>query len=106
MSILITMRQIASPIYFPMVKSEKVLSKTFYTMYFRQMQQQRLSHGVWNKSTMVHTTPKSDSGFRKTRTTICLNLSCGRATYIFIFMFLYTEDRHVDVIPFLFYISA
>ena len=32
-------------------------------------------------------------------------VSYGRDTYLFYFTFLYTNDFHADVIPFLFYIS-
>ena len=87
MSILKTMMQISSPSYFPLVKIEKVLSETFYTMSFRRTQRRRLSHGLWNNTMMLHTTPKSNSGCRTIRTTICWSSSCGRATFLFILCF-------------------
>ena len=71
MSILITIRKISSPSYFLPVKSEKVLSKTFYTIFLRQTQRRRLSHGVCTKTIVVHTTPRSDIGCTTIQTTIC-----------------------------------
>ena len=87
MSILMTMRQISSPSYFPPVKSEKVLSKTLYTISFRGTHWRLLSHGVWTNTMIVCTTPKIDSGCRTIRTTICWILSFGRATFIFLLYF-------------------
>ena len=87
MSILMTMRHISSPSYFPPVKSENVLSETFYTISFIQTQRRRLSHGVWNNTMMVYTTPKSDNRCRTIRTTIYFRSSCGSATFIFILCF-------------------
>ena len=52
-------------------EKRKYFSETFYTIYFRRMQRRHLLHGVWNKTMMVHSTPKNDSQCRKIRTTIC-----------------------------------
>ena len=89
MSILMKMRQISSPSNFPPVKSEKILSETFYTISFRKTQQRRLSHGVWTKTMIVYTTPKNKSGCRTIRSTIFWISSCGRATFLFILCYIY-----------------
>ena len=87
MSILMKTRQISSPSYFTPVKNEKVFSETFYTISFRRMQRRQLSHMVYTKTTMIHTTHQSDSVCRNIRTTICWSSSCGRATFLFILRF-------------------
>ena len=106
MWILMKTRQIFSPSYFPPVKTRKVLSETFYTISFRRMQQRRLSHGVWTKTMMVHTTPQSEIGCRTILTTIYWRSSCGRANFLFILCFYIVKIGMSTWYLFLLYISA
>ena len=87
MSILMTMRQISSPMYFPPAKIKMFLSKNVCTISFRRTHRRRMLHGVWTKEMMVCTTPQSDNGYRTIRTTICWSLSCGHSKYLYIFIF-------------------
>ena len=96
-SILMTMRQITSSSYFPLVKSEKVLSENFYTIYFRQTQRRRLSHGVRNKTIMVHITQKWQWVWNDPNHYL-LELVMWTCCLSFYFMFLYNEYHHADVI--------